>query len=427
MTRRMQIPVTMDAGDLLVLQTGAHARRLFVTTTLVHLLVSVTLVGAMQVNPNLSRDSIKYDMIGKELAQSFSEGDISWSLWVDHGWYQLIGWIYFLIGPYLLVAQALNALAMGGAAVLTYRIGMKTFQIEPAARVAAYTAALFPSAVYYTSLPLKEAFSIFAVCGIVWGVLSLQQRQVAAGMRWIVIGLLITTSLRVYLVFVYLGCIALSLAPLRAKSLPQTLLMFLIWCGSFGLLLFAVTNTFQMDLTEYEHLKYFDLEYVNHIRADMGTGTGKLFASDEEAAFGNRLDQDIINSVKGVFFFFMSIDVFNIRSTRQMAAIPEMLFMVACLPNLWAGVKAGWKHFPRRLLPLLLFTVALIVVYGGAATNMGAMYRWRLQALPFLLLVVCFGAMVRRRGSLYQVIRRFAPRPQPPYHGSPTRRQQPRR
>jgi hypothetical protein len=415
----------MDAGDLLVLQTRIHARQLFVATTLAHLAVSLTLLAAMQLNPDLSRDSIKYDMIGRELAESFSQGNFNLSLWVDHGWYQLIGWIYFLIGPYLLVTQALNAVAMGAAAVLTYRIGMKTFRVEPAARVAAYTAAFFPSALYYTSLPLKEACSIFAVCSVVWGVLFMQQRQIVVGIRWIAIGLLITASLRVYLVFVYLGCIALSLAPIRAKNFAQTIFVFLTWSGSLALLFFAIANTFKIDFTEYEHLQYFDLEYINHIRMDMGTGSGKLFANDADAAFGEGLDQDIINAVKGVFFFFMSIDVFNIRSSRQMAAIPEMLFMIGCIPNLWAGVTSGWKNFPRRLLPLLLFTAALIAVYGGAATNMGAMYRWRLQALPFLLLIVCYGATVRRRGPLYTIIQKFAPQAVRQRHRSPAPRQQP--
>lgn len=401
---------TASIGMQLVRQNRHHARKVFVVATIAHLVVSVVVAMVIQLNPMLSRDSIKYGMMGEELAANFAEGKINWSLWIDHGWYQLIGWVYYLIGPYLLVVQFMNAFAMGGAAVLIYRIGLVIFELEPTARAAAYVASLFPSALYFTSLPIKEAFAIFAVCGVIWGVLLIQSRQRAIGVGWITIGLLIVMSLRVYLVFVYLGCAALSLAPLHAKSTGHAIVVFCVWAGMLGLTFFAVANTFRINLDEYDHLKYFDLNYVNQVRAEMSTGQGKMFKNKADAELGNNLGQDILNAVTGTFFFFMSIDVLNVKSGRQAAAIPEMLFMLYCIPSLAGGIRYGWRNFPHRLLPLLVFTLTLVLVYGGAATNMGAMYRWRLQALPFLILLVFYGATVRRRGLLYRIVCHFAPR-----------------
>ena len=396
-------------GMQLVALNRHHARQVFAIGTIAHIVASLIVAVVIQINPSLSRDSIKYGMQGETLALDFAAGKIDWSLWIDHGWYQLIGWVYYIVGPYLLVVQIMNAFAMGAAAVLTYRIGLVIFELEPSARVAAYVSALFPSSLYFTSLPIKEAFAIFAVCGVIWGVLLIQNRQRALGAWWIAIGLALVASLRVYLVFIYLGCAALSLAPLRAKNAFHAVVVFFVWGAMFGLTTIAVTNALRIDLHEYDHLKYFDLNYVNQVRSEMATGSGKIFDNEADATLGNRWEQDLINGIKGAFFFFMSIDIFNVKSTRQAAAIPEMLFMLYCIPNLASSIRHGWRDFPQRILPLFVFTLTLVVVYGGAATNMGAMYRWRLQALPFLILLVCYGATVRRRGLLYRIVCRFAP------------------
>ena len=44
---------------------------------------------------------------------------------------------------------------------------------------------------------------------------------------------------------------------------------------------------------------------------------------------------------------------------------------------------------------------------GSAATNMGAMFRWRMQALPFLLAFLTYGLSLHGRGYFYRLMSRW--------------------
>jgi hypothetical protein len=160
-----------------------------------------------------------------------------------------------------------------------------------------------------------------------------------------------------------------------------------------------------IQLREHEHLKYFDLDYISRVRENMNRGTGKMFSSREHAGLGKDLAQDALNTGRGLVFFFLSVDITGIRNVRQLAALPEVFFLLCCLPYLLVGTITSWRRFPRRVLPLLLVTVAIIAVYGGAATNMGALYRWRVQAMPLLMLIGAYGAVIHRRGVFAGAVR----------------------
>ena len=62
------------------------------------------------------------------------------------------------------------------------------------------------------------------------------------------------------------------------------------------------------------------------------------------------------------------------------------------------------KRHVFRIAVLILFGLALIVVYSSMTTNMGAMYRWRMQAIPFLIVLMTYGAVLWRKGPLYAVM-----------------------
>ena len=101
----------------------------------------------------------------------------------------------------------------------------------------------------------------------------------------------------------------------------------------------------------------------------------------------------------------LSINPNKLTRTRQLLAIPEMLFLLYCIPYIFIGVKEGWRRAPDKLLPILLFGAVIAGVYASATTNMGALYRWRAQALPFAIMMIVYGASVRRRGLLSQLVR----------------------
>jgi 4-amino-4-deoxy-L-arabinose transferase-like glycosyltransferase len=386
---------------------SSHARRIFLVAFSVRLAAAAALSVLLGGYIELSRDSLKYHIEGQRIAEVIFSSRYNWSMWIDHGWYQLIGLVYYLIGPYLWLITLLNALAAGATASLVYRIGLVTFEDEASSRLAGYLCALFPSLVYYTCLPLKEAVAIFAIVGIIWGILELRVAKKKRGLIWILSGLLIIVGVRVYLAYVLGGCTVLCLTVTRAKGDFAAIVRLAVSGAALLFVVVAIINASGVDLAEHEHFKYFDLNYINHVRSDMNTGEGKMFSSKEEAELGEDPVSSLYGAIKGIAFFFMSIDVTSIQNERQMAALPEVLLLLLCLPYLFSGIITGWRHMAKKVLPLLLFGAAIVAVYSGTATNMGAMYRWRLQALPMLILLICFGAAVRRRGPLYSIICRM--------------------
>lgn len=388
-------------------------RQLFAITLISRILVVALLTAFQGSIEEISRDSAEYHTTGIELAEAFARGEMDWSRWIDDGWKQFVGVLYLLIGPRLVGVLAVNAILSAWAAVLAYRLALNVYRDDAVATVSAYTFALFPSIVYYTSLPLKEAPAVFALLGLAWGIRHFIQGRQSLGLRWIAVSLAIIAALRIYLFFVCLGCTVVCLIPMHVTGDIKGALKVGACLATLGGGTFLAVQYSGVDLEEHESLQYFDLDYINNVRVDMNAGKSKLFENDDASAYGQDIVQDVVNAAKGLMFFFLSIDVTNIRRDRQMAAIPEMLFFIYCLPYFIYGLLGSWRRMPARTMPVVMLACVLVFVYGATTTNMGAMYRWRVQALPFLIMILMYGATVRRGGLLYSIVRRFGPPPPP--------------
>ena len=382
-------------------------RHVFVTALILRMaFVLITVAFASQLG-DLSRDSIKYDMRGRDIAEAYMRGTNSWSLWIDHGWFQFVGLVYFLTGPFLITVQLINVLVASVSAAILCRVAFIVTQNRAATIVSGYTLAVFPSIVWYTSLPLKDAVGSFALISICLGTLLIVVTKNRSGWLWIIGGMILLLSLRVYLVPICGGCVALCLLPIR---FPGGFTGVVKWAGASALFLgglFLAVRAAGIDvLTNQTFFQYMDIDSLNNVRDGMNSGNARLFEHDYESHFGRGIFNDIYLFLKGVFFFVFSIDLSNITRMRQLAAVPELLFFLICLPYLFVGIVKGLNRNPERVLPLVLFGLALVIVYGTAATNMGAMYRWRMQAVPFLIVLICYGAILMRRGPLYKLLAR---------------------
>jgi len=219
--------------------------------------------------------------------------------------------------------------------------------------------------------------------------------------------------LRLYLVYICGVCVAVCLLPINLRGG----LVGFLRLGACGVALVAGIGLLahQAEITpdDHESLKYFDLDNLNEVRLTLSSsGKARFFnfehEKQESAVFGQSAANDATLVTKGLFFYLFSIDLFNLKRVRQMAAIPEMLFFLYCVPCLYSGVADSWRRFPHRVVPVMLMLLALVTVYSSATTNMGAMYRWRMQSLPFLMMLITYGAAVRHRGILHDVLKRFA-------------------
>lgn len=378
--------------------------KLFWAAVLARVAVIGVLIAISGSITDMSRDSAQYHREGILKAEQYRSGEIDWSLWIDEAWREVVGVVYYFFGPNILWVIALNALLCGAAAIITYRIAVLAFDDRRLAASSAMVCAVFPSTVYFTAMPLKEAPAMFAILCVVLGTMLNIQRRGMHGWQWIAIGMLIITGLRIYLLGILSICMLISLLPSRLqgglRALPQALMMLAI-LGGGGLLLLS---TSKINLNEYQAFEYYDLNKINEVREDLVRGNARMYQHESQAAFTDNWIDNISKGIVGASYAIFSINPTNITSNRQYLAIPELIFFLFSVPCLWTVVTEGMKRRPYYVLSLLVFSIAIIAVYCSVATNAGALYRWRVQVLALVILLILYGAALRGRGVIYALL-----------------------
>lgn len=353
----------------------------------------------------LSRDSLKYDAVGKQIARELQYEPINWVEWIDDGWFQFIGLVYYLFGEHMILIQLFNVLLGALGALLVFRVALLVYRELRIAKFAGYLFALFPSFVYWSALPLKDTFGIFCLLLMVYALVRLRERFDAKYLAYAALSVIGLVAIREYMFVVATGLAIVSLAPLAGRQVARYLLGMVgvvIVIGSLG----AALGLGFLGLDFFEESQYFDLEYINQTRETLNRGNTAFFEDASQAAWGQNLFNDIQNAALSAFYFFFSIDVTNVGRARQLMALPEMLALFIAIPALVAGVLTTWREHRHRALPVIIFGFGVMAVFTSATTNMGALFRWRMQALPFFLIMLAYGVYVRRKGLLYGIFRR---------------------
>ena len=380
----------------------------------------VLLASASGQTYKVSRDSEALHYRAMEIAIDYGNGLTDWGQLIDNAWPLVVGILYYYTTPSLLLVVGVSAVASGISIVLTYRIAVMVTSNRLVAAAAGYTVALFPSAVFFQCLPIKESVAMLSILWVAWGLLRLRLKSDSGGVKWILLGTLVIIGLRVYLAPILIYCVALTLLMRGGRSIAAAIAQLTIWSV---FLVVAAQLSFDLGGVDWRQIRafeYLDVERLNTVRSSLARGSGRIGSrwDTTSTAFGGSLANDVFLLLTGFYYFLIGIDFFNIRSSRQWAAVPEAVIVFGCLPYLFWGVKALWRYHRTAAVPILVITVALLAVYGAGTTNMGAMYRWRLQAIPFLAMTIYLGAAHWRRGPAFALLkivrnqlprRRFAP------------------
>ena len=324
-------------------------------------------------------------------------------------WPLVVGLLYYYTTPDLTIVVVLNGLAAGMSLVLLFRIVLMATSNRVVAVAVGYTVALFPSAVFFQCLPIKESVAMLAIMSMTWGLLRVRLNGDKCGVRWMVLGIVLIIGLRVYLAPILIYCAVLTLLIRGRRGLPQAVAQLTIWSVLLVVVLQISLDLAGLEWRQLRAFEYLDVSRLNTVRGTLSRGAGSLFSEQQVVSqsheFGSSLSNDVFLLATGVYYFLIGIDFFNVRSIRQWAAVPEALVIIGSAPYVFVGVKALWRYHRTAALPILILTFALVAVYGAGTTNMGAMYRWRLQAMPFVALTVFLGAAHWKRGPAFAVLK----------------------
>lgn len=385
--------------------------RYFAIASTVRIVLWLTMLAMADTRNDISPDLPDYEYHGQQIAISYAEGNVDWAQWIDNGWFQFIGVVYYIFGDNavfnLTFVTVVNAVAVGIAVALTYATVMEAYEDHRIAAASAFVFAVFPGAIFFQSLPLKEGTSVFAIMCVVYGLTRHVRRRDGIGWCGVIIGGLILAALRVYLIPVLVYAVFLCVMPMPRIGFLRQLVRLSLYGIGFAMLGFYLVGQSGIAVDQHEAFQYFDVERLNQTRASLIRGSGRMYSEESKAVFGEDWLHNLVLAARGLFHFIVSVDLTRIRSLRQFAAVPEAVLLISALPLLIRGLLESLRRKGQVTLPIIVFFFALMFVYSSASTNLGALYRWRLQALPLLLILIFYGASLRSRGLFCAVLNRF--------------------
>lgn len=365
-------------------------------------LAVVLTAGGLSYKLRLSPDSERYHRVASEINADIENNVFTRYTWQDNGWFRFTALVYRIFGAHSWIIQACNiafsVLTIYMASILVSRICKDAFVYRA---TVAFTA-FFPSFIYWSCHMLKDPIAILAMTTLITGTVILRQQFSGKWMLAVIGTLIVFFGTRDYMFFIggvlFLISLTVSL-PVSAKSvgsaviaLPIILcaLPYFLGMGFFGHIFFSESH-------------YFDLEYINHVRGAMGDhGSGAMYSDGEDVGVWTG---DMLNNTKvaltGIFYFFFVIDLTDVSSIRQILALPEVILFIALLPPMWLGMKIAYRQ-RKRMLPLLTFVFVVMAVYLSATTNMGALFRWKMQVMPAMMILIAMGVRSKPKSYLYR-------------------------
>lgn len=326
-------------------------------------------------------DALKYHVWGIAFSELFSawrfEEVHAWTKISGHpGYYLLVGTLYALFGPNILLGQNLNVLASALTVLAVYYLGREVSPDPRVARLACLGFAWFPNSIFWSTQLLKDSLIVALEVMLSLELVRLINRpfRLATLLR-----LLLWTSLlaelRFYLpvmIFASCGCVYLAVAWRSRGGRPGTSLVFLA--------VLALTCVIGWQLTGSPLGPYLQAPNIAAFRASTMGG---------ESDFGKQAD---LASPEGLLQFLpVGIAYFLAGplpwEAQRLSQYLTWFDIPIWYPTLALGaIGMGTLLRRRQALPLFAICAGLTLFYSLLLANLGTAYRMRLQVTPFFLI-----------------------------------------
>jgi len=338
-------------------------------------------------------DAITYDNNGWILAQYWSgqigAGDFAVEKAIatnGSGWGMnyLVGGLYYLLGRNILAAQSLCAVFGAATAPMVYYCAVNLFSNKRVAKISAFTIALFPSFIIWSSQLMKDGLIIFLLVLAMTMVMQLQKKFNYAALLLLIFSMGGIISLRFYIFYMVAAAVAGSFL-VGLNSTPQSILrrsLILVILG-LGLTYLGVIRNANVT---YE--RFGNLERIQASREDL--------ARSAESGYGEDLDVSTTSgaiSAIPIGFAYLMLAPFpwQVENFRQAITLPEVLIWWAMIPFMIAGLWYSIRHKLRNTVPILIFSIMLTLAYSIFQGNVGTAYRQRTQIQVFLFIFIAVG------------------------------------
>ncbi|MGI8640505.1 MAG: hypothetical protein ACR2MG_11255 [Pyrinomonadaceae bacterium] len=338
-------------------------------------------------------DANTYDSIGRSLAESWQglavsneDAVITKQIMGGTGWGMnyLVGFIYFICGQSILVAQSFCAVFGALTAPMIYFCAEKTFHNQRVAKISALSIALFPSFIIWSSQLLKDGLIIFLLVFTMTMVLQLQKKFSYPGIFFLILSLFGIISLRFYIFYMVAIAVAGSFIVGLSTSL-QSIVRNVIVITIIGLALtyLGVLRNASSDIDEYGNL-----ERVQRSRQNLSEAANSGFGKDIDVS----TPAGALAAIPiGFSYLMLAPFPWQVNKLNQLLVLPEVLFWWALIPFLLSGLWFTVRYRLRSSLAVLIFTFTLTLAYSIFQGNVGTAYRQRTQIQVFLFMFIAVG------------------------------------
>lgn len=316
------------------------------------------------------------------------------------GYYYMVGTLMYLTGSVgRMPAAVLNCFFGAMTVVFAYRIGRSLFSNWTAIRVG-WACVFFPSLIIWSCQTLKEPVVIFIECVGIYACVHL--KLTGFTVRYVLLAaasILVVYPFRFYAAFVTAIAVGVSLL------MPQ----FGKWASSvkgavaIAVLVIPIAASSGILARSQARLETFDTERIQKFRRDVAKdqGSGVMTSFDMRTNTGF-----VMGTLVGAAHLMLAPFPWQLGggSLRMMMTLPEIvvwwwLFFVGLVPGVWNAIKTKFS----LVSPMLVFIVALGLLYSMMFGNVGLVFRQRAQLLPWLLIFAVYGLEMKQLKKLMKM------------------------
>lgn len=313
-----------------------------------------------------------------EVIKAASMSGVGW------GMNYLVAVLYSIFGRNILAAQTFCAVFGAATAPLVYFCSEKLFQNRRVSKFAAFSVAVFPAFIIWSSQLLKDGLIVFLLVLTMTMVLKLQERFNYAAVVIVILSLFGIISLRFYIFYMVALAVVGSFLVGTTNTLQSVARRSLVLViMGVGLTYLGVIRNAATDLETYG-----DLERIQISRQDLAQSAESGFGEDTDVS----TTSGAISAVPiGIIYLMLAPFPWQVTNLRQAITLPEVFAWWAMIPLMIAGIWYSLRHKLRKAFPVLIFSLMLTLAYSIFLGNVGTAYRQRTQIQVFLFIFIGVG------------------------------------
>lgn len=398
------VVLVLSTAAILIFRRYTDEKEFITTIFLAALLIRLAFgvfIHSYELRQFFGGDALTYDFNGWRLVEYWTSSIATDDMALQRarsmtgpGWGMnyLVAGIYYLTGRNILAAQSLCAVFGAATSPMIYFCASRMFSNKRVARISAISVAVFPSFIIWSSQLMKDGLIIFLLVLAMTMVLTLQEKFNYAALLLLVFAMFGIFSLRFYIFYMVVlavgGSFVMGVTESAQSMARRAAVLILL---GIGLTYLGVIRNASLDFE-----RFGSLEQIQTSRQDL--------AESAESGFGEDIDVSTpagaISALPIGFLYLMFAPFpWEMSNFRQAITLPEVLVWWSLMPFLVAGIVYTVRHRLRKSVPVLVFSLMLVLAYSIFQGNVGTAYRQRTQIQVFLFIFIAVGITLYLEGK----------------------------